>query len=77
MINLNVLQECVDNKKSFFKIIKGKNIKLIIEKYQFLPYFDIRVINLSGTYVINWYQKLYPFDTYNMIQELLTSDNQQ
>ena len=75
MITLEILQNCVDNKKSLFNIIEGKNIKLMIEKYQFIPNFDIRVINLSGTYVINWYKNLSPFDTYNMIQELLASDN--
>ena len=74
MITLEVLQNCVDNKESLFNIIEGKNIKLMIEKYQFIPNFDIRVINLSGTYVINWYKDLSSFDTYNMIQELLASD---
>jgi hypothetical protein len=70
MITLEVLQNCVDNKKSFFKIIECKNYKLIISKYQFIPNFDIKVINLSGKQVINWYQNLSTFNTYNMIQEL-------
>lgn len=53
MITLEKLQSCVDNNESLFNIIEGKTNKLIVEKYQFTPYFDIRVINLSGTKVID------------------------
>lgn len=75
MISLEKLQYCVDNNESLFNIIKGKTNKLIVEKYQFTPHFDIRVINLSGTKVIDWYHNLSAFDTHNMIQELLSPIN--
>ena len=75
MITLELLQNCIDNNKSLFRIIECKNYKLIIDKYQFVPKFDIRVINLSGKHVIEWYQHLGPFDTYNMIQELIEQEN--
>lgn len=75
MITLELLQNCVDNDESLFRIIECKNYKLIIDKYQFVPKFDIRVINLSGKHVINWYQHLGPFDTFNMINEFLSPIN--
>lgn len=75
MITLELLQNCVDNNDSLFRIIECKNYKLIIDKFMFVPKFDIRVINLSGNDVINWYQHLGPFDTYNMIQELIAQGN--
>jgi len=71
MITLELLQNCIDNNESLFKIIECKNYKLIIDKYQFVPKFDIRVIDPSGRHVIDWYQHLGSFDTYNMIQELI------
>ena len=74
-ISLKRLEDCIDNKESLFNIIEGKNIKLIIEKYQFIPNYDIKVINKLGTCVIHWYRNLSAFDCYNMIQELLSPLN--
>lgn len=70
MITLELLQDCIDDKKSFFKDIRLKNNIILIEKYQFIPNFDIKVLNASGKRVENWFHNLGPFDTYNMIQEL-------
>lgn len=75
MITLELLQNCVDNKESLFRVIECKNYKLIVYKYQFLSKFDIKVINLSGKHVMDWYMNLGVFDTYNMIQELIAQEN--
>lgn len=71
MISLELLQDCVDNKKPFFKDIRMKNNIILIEKYQFIPNFDIIVLNESGKRVEEWFHNLGPFDTFNMIQELM------
>lgn len=70
MITLELLQDCIDNKKPFFKDIRLKNNIILVEKYQFIPNFDIKVLNASGKRVEDWFHNLGSFDTYNMIQEL-------
>lgn len=71
MITLELLQDCINNKKPFFKDIRLKNNIILIEKYQFISNFDVIVLNESGKRVEDWFHNLGPFDTYNMIQELI------
>ena len=52
-----------------FKTKRGNDI--LVTKYQFLPYFEIKYYSNSKNIVYDTYNHLSPFDCLNMIEELL------
>ena len=62
----------VKNNESYigkFKTING-NI-LLVQKWPYLKTFDITYLDKSGNHIKNIYSNLYPFDCFNMIEELI------
>jgi hypothetical protein len=75
MITLGKLQEVFESKNSYYKKIDGNTISLLILKYPYTN-FEITVVSKSNSnYIKDFYGSLGPFDTFNMINELLSPIN--
>ena len=75
MITLERLQEVIKSKNSFFWKEEGKHISLLISKYPHTN-FDITVIsNYNPNHIKDVYRNLGPFDTFDLIRELLSPLN--
>ena len=75
MITLKRLQEVYENKNSFYIKIDGNNISLLILKYPYTN-FQITVVLKSNTnHVKDFYGSLSPYDTFDLIRELLSPLN--
>lgn len=73
-ITKEILEDCVNNEKPFFKkIIINKKMFLII-KYQFLPKYDVKVCDEFGRRVDAWYNNLSWFDTFDILRELFYNE---
>ena len=74
-ITLERLQEVYENKNSFYIKIEGNNTSLLILKYPYTN-FEITVVHKANpNYIKDFYGSLGPFDTFNMINELLSPIN--
>ena len=58
-ILLETLKACVNNKKAYFKVIKTKKSgrKLIVSKYENLPYYEIVFTEDNSNHIIKTYNK--------------------
>ena len=75
MITLERLQEVFESKNSYYNKIDGNTISLLILKYPYTN-FEITVVSKShSNYIKDFYGSLGPFDTFNMINELLSPIN--
>jgi hypothetical protein len=75
MITLEKLQEVYESKNSYYTKIDGNTISLLILKYPYTN-FQITVVSKSNTnHIKDFYGSLGPFDTFNMINELLSPIN--
>jgi len=75
MITLEKLQEVFESKNSFYSKIDGNKVSLLILKYPYTN-FQITVVSKSNSnYIKDFYGSLNPFDTFNMIRELLSPIN--
>ena len=75
MITLEKLQEVFESKNSYYNKIDGNFISLLILKYPYTN-FQITVVSKSNSnYIKDFYGSLSPFDTFNMINELLSPIN--
>jgi len=75
MITLERLEEIIKSKNSFFWKEEGKNISLLISKYPHTD-FEITVIsNYNPNHIKDVYRDLGPFDTFDLIRELLSPLN--
>lgn len=75
MITLERLQEVFESKNSYYNKIDGNTISLLILKYPYTN-FEITVVSKSNSnYIKDFYGSLGPFDTFNMINELLSPIN--
>ena len=75
MITLERLQEVFESKNSYYNKIDGNTISLLIFKYPYTN-FEITVVSKSNpNYIKDFYGSLGPFDTFNMINELLSPLN--
>lgn len=75
MITLERLQEVFDSKNSYYNKIDGNYISLLIFKYPYTN-FEITVVSKKNSNHINEiYRNLSPFDTFDMIRELLSPLN--
>ena len=75
MITLERLQEVFESKNSYYNKIDGNTISLLILKYPYTN-FEITVVSKSNSnYIKDFYGSLGPFDTFNMINELLSPLN--
>ena len=75
MITLERLQEVFESKNSYYNKIDGNNISLLILKYPYTN-FEITVLSKSNSnHIKDFYGSLGPFDTFNMINELLSPIN--
>lgn len=75
MITLEKLQEVFESKNSFYTKIDGNKVSLLILKYPYTN-FQITVVSKSNSnYIKDFYGSLSPFDTFNMICELLSPIN--
>ena len=75
MITYETLKEIFENHNSFFYKEEGKNINLLIFKY---PYTDFEIIVVSKknpNHIDEIYRNLSPFDTFDIIRELLSPLN--
>lgn len=65
--------EAVEKQEAFFKSIKVKNgVSVLVEKYQNLWYYSITVVK-DGNQVLESYNRLSPYDAYNMMKEVVTN----
>lgn len=75
MITLERLQEVYESKNSYYNKIDGNTISLLILKYPYTN-FQITVVSKSNTnYIKEFYGSLGPFDTFDLIRELLSPLN--
>ena len=75
MITLERLHEVFESKNSFYAKIDGNNISLLILKYPYTD-FEITVIsNYNPNHIKDVYRDLGPFDTFDLIRELLSPLN--
>ena len=75
MITLEKLQEVFKSRNSYYNKIDGNTISLLIIKYPYTN-FQITVVSKSNSnYIKDFYGSLGPFDTFNMINELLSPLN--
>jgi hypothetical protein len=75
MITLEKLQEVFESKNSFYTKIDGNTISLLILKYPYTN-FQITVVSKSNAnHVKDFYGSLDPFDTFDLIRELLSPLN--
>ena len=75
MITLERLQEVFESKNSYYNKIDGNTISLLILKYPYTN-FEITVVSKSNSnYIKDFNGSLGPFDTFNMINELLSPIN--
>ena len=75
MITLEKLQEVFESKNSFFLKEEGKHISLLISKYPHTN-FEITVMsNYNPNHIKDVYRNLGAYDTFNMINELLSPIN--
>ena len=75
MITLEKLQEVFENRNSYYNKIDGNTISLLILKY---PYsnFQITVVSKKNVnHVEKFYGSLSPFDTFDLVRELLSPLN--
>ena len=64
--------EAVKNNAAFFKTINISNgASIIIEKYQYLKYYNITVV--KNEKFVESFDKLSPYDAYNMTNELIAN----
>ena len=75
MITLERLQEVYESKNSYYTKIDGNTISLLILKYPYTN-FQITVVSKSNTnHIKEFYGSLSPFDTFDLIKELLSPLN--
>ena len=75
MITLEKFQEVFKSRNSYYNKIDGNTISLLILKYPYTN-FQITVVSKSNVnHVKDFYGSLGPFDTFNMINELLSPLN--
>ena len=69
---LNIFRNCVDNNEAYYrKFITKSGDALLIVKYNWIPVFTITHCDKTCKIVKNVYDNLYPFDCFNMIEELI------
>lgn len=73
--DLIILSECSTNNFAYLKDIRFKNYVILIEKYEYVPTYDIKLLNANGTKCIDWFNNLYPFDCFNIVEELIANYN--
>ena len=67
-------KNCVKNKESYFnKFVTNSGDILLVQKWQYLSVFDITHLDKTGKTIKNIYDNLYPFDCFNMIEELMVN----
>ena len=75
MITLERLQKVYEGKNSYYTKIDGNTISLLILKYPYTN-FQITVVSKSNTnHIKDFYGSLNPFDTFDLIKELLSPLN--
>lgn len=67
------LKECATNNKAYWKDIRLKDHLILIEKYEYIPTYDVKLLNYNGTNCIDWFKNLYPFDCFNIVEELIAN----
>ena len=74
-ILLETLKACVNNKEAYFKVVKTKKSgnKLIVSKYENLPYYEIVLTEDNSNHIIKTYNKLSAYDCYDLIINLKES----
>lgn len=75
MITLERLQEVFESKNSFYTKIDGNNVSLLILKYPYTNFQITVVSKLNTNYIKEFYGSLGPFDTFDLIRELLSPLN--
>jgi len=66
----------VKNNDSYCNTFKCNNrYSLLVIKYSHLKVFDIKVLDNNKNHIIKTYNDLYPYDTVNMIKELMAFYN--
>ena len=69
---LDVFTKCVKNNEAYYKkFITHSGDYLLVVKYQYIPTFTIKHIDMTNKQLKNNYDNLYPFDCFNMIEELI------
>jgi hypothetical protein len=75
MITLERLQKAYESKNSFYTKIDGNTISILVLKYPYTN-FQITIVSKSNSnHVKDFYGSLGPFDTFNLINELLSPIN--
>lgn len=75
MITLEELQKAFESRNSYYNKIDGNTISLLILKYPYTN-FQITVVPKSNTnHVKDFYGSLNPFDTFDLVRELLSPLN--
>ena len=69
--DLITLSECSTYNFAYLKDIRLKNHLILIEKYEHVPTYDVKLLNYNGTNCIDWFKNLYPFDCFNIVEELI------
>jgi len=75
MITLERLHEVFESKNSFYTKIDGNNISLLILKYPYTNFQITVVSKLNTNHIKDVYRDLGPFDTFDLIRELLSPLN--
>ena len=75
MITLERLQKAYESENSFYTKIDGNTISILVLKYPYTN-FQITIVSKSNSnHVKDFYGSLGPFDTFNLINELLSPIN--
>ena len=62
----------VKNNESYLgKFITKSETIILVQKWPYLKTFDITHLNKTGKRIIGTYNNLYPFDCFNIIEELM------
>lgn len=70
---LTLFNECIRNNEAFFnKYRTASGDILLVSKYQYLSYFTITHCDRNGNTIYNVHDFLYPFDCWNLINELVS-----
>ena len=73
--DLMTLSECSTNNFAYYKDIRLKNYLILIEKYEYIPTYNVKLLSYNGTCCLNQFFKLYPFDCFNIVEELIVNYN--
>ena len=73
--DLITLSECSTNNRAYCKDIRLKDHLILILKYEHVPTYDVKLLNYNGTHCLRWFTELYPFDCFNIVEELIANYN--